>query len=126
MRNYLTSNELKQIVTELTKVEDGKLVYDNVCDRELVKIGMVLQCLCEEVKGMKTCNDMYDWYMEQDFDLDVDVKNYYMIDGLVKEELGVDSVIRNFVESLNGKLEGFDLAKNIEQLKGVVDRDGKE
>ena len=126
MRNYLTSNELKQIVDELTKIEDGKLVYDNACDREIVKTGIVLQCLCEEVKGMKTCNDMYDWYMTQDFDLDTDVKNYYMIDILVKEELGTDNVIRDFISSLSDKLGGFDLTQSLEQIKGVINLDSKQ
>ena len=43
-----------------------------------------------------------------------------MIDRLVDKELGVDTTVRAFLESLNSKLQGFDLTDNIEQLKGVM------
>ena len=118
-RGYLTSDELIQIVNELVSVnEDGNFLHEKASEREILKVAMTAQCLCEEVSGMKTCNDMYDWYMEQDIDFDTDVKNYYVIDKLVKEELGIDCAVRNF----GNKMTGFDMNDTIEQLKGVVNK----
>lgn len=100
-RGYLTSDELIQIVNELVSVdEDGNFLHEKASEREILKVAMTAQCLCEEVSGMKTCNDMYDWYMEQDIDFDTDVKNYYVIDKLVKEELGIDCAVRNLIRRI--------------------------
>ena len=122
-RGYLTSDELIQIVNELVSVnEDGNFLHEKASEREILKVAMTAQCLCEEVSGMKTCNDMYDWYMEQDIDFDTDVKNYYVIDKLVKEELGIDCAVRNLIKNVGSKMTGFDMNDTIEQLKGVVNK----
>ena len=126
MRDYLTSTELMNIVDELVTVdEEGKLVHEKASEREILKVAMVAQCLCEEVKDMKTCNDMYDWYMEQDIDFDIDVKNYYKIDKLVKEELGTSRAMRSLLEGIGKQMAGFDMNNTIEQLKGVMTSDRK-
>lgn len=122
-RGYLTSDELIQIVNELVSVdEDGNFLHEKASEREILKVAMTAQCLCEEVSGMKTCNDMYDWYMEQDIDFDIDVKNYYVIDKLVKEELEIDCAVRNLIKNVGNKMTGFDMNNTIEQLKGVVNK----
>lgn len=125
-RGYLTSDELIQIVNELVSVnEDGNFLHEKASEREILKVAMTAQCLCEEVSGMKTCNDMYDWYMEQDIDFDTDVKNYYVIDKLVKEELGIDCAVRSLIKNVENKMTGFNMNDTIEQLKGVVNSDNK-
>ena len=122
-REYLTSDELIQIVNELVSVdEDGNFLHEKASEREILKVAMTAQCLCEEVSEMKTCNDMYDWYMEQDIDFDTDVKNYYVIDKLVKEELGIDCVVRSLLKNVGNKMTGFDMNDTIEQLKGVINK----
>ena len=125
MRDYLTSTEIMNIVDELVKVdEEGKLVHEKASEREILKVAMVAQCLCEEeVKDMKTCNDMYDWYVMQSIDFDFDVKNYGDIDRLVKEELGVNSVVRKLLGDISKKMIRFDMNNTIEQLKGVINKD---
>ena len=112
-RNYLTSDAQVGIVNELVQ-------HESAVDRESIKVGMVAQCLIEEMDEYKDCNAMYDAIMENGIDLDFEVNNYYMIDRLVDKELGVDTTVRVFLESLNSKLQGFDLTDNIEQLKGVM------
>lgn len=112
-RNYLTSDELVGIVNELVQ-------HESAVEREIIKVGMVAQCLIEEMDEYKDCNAMYDAIMENGIDLDFEVNNYYMIDRLVDKELGVDTTVRVFLESLNSKLQGFDLNNSIEQLKGVM------
>ncbi len=125
-RGYLTSDELIQIVNELVSVnEDGNFLHEKASEREILKVAMTAQCLCEEVSEMKTCNDMYDWYMEQDIDFDTDVKNYYVIDKLVKEELGIDCAVRSLIKNVENKMTGFNMNDTIEQLKGVVNSDNK-
>lgn len=125
-REYLTSDELIQIVNELVSVnKDGNFLHEKASEREILKVAMTAQCLCEEVSGMKTCNDMYDWYMEQDIDFDTDVKNYYVIDKLVKEELGIDCAVRSLIKNVENKMTGFNMNDTIEQLKGVVNIDNK-
>ena len=112
-RNYLTSDELVGIVNELVQ-------HESAVEREIIKVGMVAQCLIEEMDEYKDCNAMYDAIMENDIDFEMEVNNYYMIDKLVDRELGIDTTVRVFLESLNSKLQGFDLTDNIEQLKGVM------
>ena len=115
-RGYLTSDELIQIVNELVSVdEDGNFLHEKASEREILKVAMTAQCLCEEVSGMKTCNDMYDWYMEQDIDFDTDVKNYYVIDKLVKEELGASKVIGDFVSSMKKSIGEIPSITDLEQ-----------
>ena len=113
-RNYLTSDELVGIVNELVQ-------HESAVEREIIKVGMVAQCLIDGgMKEYKDCNAMYDTIMENGIELDMEVSNYYMIDKLVNKELGVDTTVRVFLESLNSKLQGFDLTDSIEQLKGVM------
>ena len=120
MKKYLTSNELMEVVNELTKAENGELVHKTAIERYILKVGMVAQIVLDDMDKFKDCNEIYDYVVENDIDFDMEVNNYYMIDKLVNKELGVDTTVRVFLESLNSKLQGFDLTDNIEQLKGVM------
>ena len=120
MKKYLTSNEIMEVVNELTKVENGELVHKTAVERYILKVGMVAQIVLDDMDKFKDCNEIYDYVVENDIDFEMEVNNYYMIDKLVDKELGVDTTVRVFLESLNSKLQGFDLTDNIEQLKGVM------
>lgn len=120
MKKYLTSNELMEVVNELTKAENGELVHKTAVERYILKVGMVAQIVLDDMDKFKDCNEIYDYVVENDIDFDMEVNNYYMIDKLVDRELGVDTTVRVFLESLNSKLQGFDLTDSIEQLKGVM------
>ena len=112
-RNYLTSDELVGIVNELVQ-------HESAVEREIIKVGMVAQCLIDGMDEYEDCIAMYDAIMESGDDFNMTVDNYYMIDKLVDRELGIDKTVRVFLESLNSKLQGFDLTDSIEQLKGVM------
>lgn len=120
MKKYLTSNEIMEVVNELTKVENGELVHKTAVERYILKVGIVAQIVLDDMDKFKDCNEIYDYVVENDIDFDMEVNNYYMIDKLVDRELGVDTTVRVFLESLNSKLQGFDLTDSIEQLKGVM------
>ena len=120
MKKYLTSNEIMEVVNELTKAENGELVHKTAVERYILKVGMVAQIVLDDMDKFKDCNEIYDYVVENDIDFDMEVDNYYMIDKLVDKELGVDTIVRVFLESLNSKLQGFDLTDSIEQLKGVM------
>lgn len=120
MKKYLTSNELMEVVNELTKVENGELVHKTAVERYILKVGMVAQIVLDDMDKFKDCNEIYDYVVENDIDFEMEVNNYYMIDKLVNKELGIDTIVRVFLESLNSKLQGFDLTDSIEQLKGVM------
>ena len=120
MKKFLTSNELMEVVNELTKAENGELVHKTAVERYVLKVGMVAQIVLDDMDKFKDCNEIYDYVVENDIDFDMEVNNYYMIDKLVDKELGIDTTVRVFLESLNSKLQGFDLNNSIEQLKGVM------
>ena len=120
MKKYLTSNEIMEVVNELTKVDNGELVHKTAVERYILKVGMVAQIVLDDMDKFKDCNEIYDYVVENDIDFEMEVNNYYMIDKLVNKELGIDTTVRVFLESLNSKLQGFDLTDNIEQLKGVM------
>ncbi|MBQ0112210.1 MAG: hypothetical protein KBT03_03680 [Bacteroidales bacterium] len=120
IRNYLKDSELQEIVNTLVGIESS-------IDREIVKIGMVAQCVCDELGEFKDCNDIYNTYIqcEDEIDFDYDIKNMYVIDKCVKEELGVDTNVRTFLNELNVKIKDInfnpqELVAQMEQLKGVI------
>lgn len=117
-KSYLTSTELMDIVKELVQ-------HDNVVEREIIKIAMLVQILTDCEKK-ETANDYYDEYVQQtDIDFEVDVCNAYMIDKLVDKELSVDHLAKVFMESLSKQLDGFNLNESIDKLKGVMGNDNK-
>ena len=113
MKKYLTSNELMEVVNELTKAENGELVHKTAVERYILKVGMVAQIVLDDMDKFKDCNEIYDYVVENDIDFEMEVNNYYMIDKLVNKELGIDTTVRVFLESLNSKLQGFDLTDSI-------------
>lgn len=115
MKKYLTSNEIMGVVNELTKTENGELVHKTAVERYILKVGMVAQIVLEDMDKFKDCNEIYDYVVENDIDFDMEVNNYYMIDVLVKEELGTTNVIRDFVKSMEVSMKDLPSTLNLEQ-----------
>lgn len=108
-RKYLTSEELVNIVNELIK-------HESAVEREIIKQGMVAQCLIDGMNKYDNCNDMYDKLMESGIDFDIEVVNYYMIDKLVGEEMGVNKIIKGFVESMSENIKNIPTNLDIQAL----------
>lgn len=109
-RNYLTSDELVGIVNELIQ-------HESAVEREIIKVGMVAQCLIDGgMKEYKDCNAMYDAIMENGIELDMEVSNYYMIDKLVNKELGVEKLIKDFVDSISDSIKDIPSTLDIQNL----------
>lgn len=115
MKKYLTSNELMEVVNELTKAENGELVHKTAVERYILKVGMVAQIVLDDMDKFKDCNEIYDYVVENDIDFDMEVNNYYMIDVLVKEELSTTNVIRDFVKSMKVSMKDLPNTLNLEQ-----------
>ena len=115
MKKYLTSNEIMEVVNELTKAENGELVHKTAVERHILKIGMVAQIVLDDMDKFKDCNEIYDYVVENDIDFDMEVNNYYMIDVLVKEELSTTNVIRDFVKSMEVSMKDLPSTLNLEQ-----------
>ena len=115
MKKYLTSNELMEVVNELTKAENGELVHKTAIERYILKVGMVAQIVLDDMDKFKDCNEIYDYVVENDIDFEMEVNNYYMIDVLVKEELSTTNVIRDFVKYMEVSMKDLPNTLNLEQ-----------
>ena len=123
IRDYLKSDELSFIVNAM-------LEKDNALDREIVKVGLVAQLLGEDIGEFNDCNDVYDKVVaDSTINLSAIVNNYDIIDKLVAEELGVNNILKGFVDSINERLDkmgDIDLNGAIKQLKEIADKEGGE
>ena len=124
VRDYLTSEELAFIINAMLEKETA-------LDREVVKVGLVAQLLAEDVGEFNDCNDVYDKVVADDtINFSKIVNNYDVIDKLVAEELGVNNVIKDFVVSINQKLDNamqnVNLDNAIKQLKELADKEETE
>ena len=124
IRDYLTSEELAFIINAM-------LEKDSALDREVVKVGLVAQLLAEDIGEFNDCNDVYDKVVADDtINLSKIVNNYDVIDKIVAEELGVNNIIKDFVASINQKLDNamqnVNLDSAIKQLKELADKEETE
>ena len=120
VRDYLTSNELEYIVNAM-------LEKDNAVEREIVKVGLVAQLVCEEIGDFNDCNDIYDKVVaDPKINFSAIVNNYDIIDKLVAEEIGVNKILKDFVNDINKKLDNatknIDLNGAISQLKEIAEK----
>lgn len=117
VRNYLLDNELQEIVVNLVKEKSA-------IAREIMQVGMVCQFLCDEIEEFETCNDIYNQYIKQDeFDLDLDVKNYYLINYCVEEELGIGKIVEQFLTDISQKIDEINIdefTNKLQEFKGVL------
>lgn len=120
VRDYLTSSELEYIVNAM-------LEKDNAVEREIVKVGLVAQFVCEEIGDFNDCNDIYDKVVaEPKLNFSAIINNYDIIDKLVAEEMGVNKILKDFVDDINKKLDNatknIDLNGAISQLKEIAEK----
>ena len=120
VRDYLTSNELEYIVNAM-------LEKDNAVEREIVKVGLVAQLVCEEIGDFNDCNDIYDKVVaDPKINFSAIINNYDIIDKLVSEEIGVNKILKDFVDDINKKLDNatknIDLNGAINQLKEIAEK----
>lgn len=120
VRDYLTSEEINFIV-------DSMLKNDDAVAREILKVGMVAQFLCEDLGEFESCNDIYDKVVaDSKLNFSEIVNNYDIIDKLYAQETSTEKILKDFVNSINSKLDkslkDFDLNSLISQLKEISEK----
>lgn len=110
-KNYLTSDEVNEIVNELVK-------HESATEREIIRIAMIYQFVVEDAEHFETANEYYDLYCSQnDIDFDLDLTNGYTVKNLLMEELSVDKAIKDFLKDLGKKVNTFNIEDVINQLE---------
>lgn len=129
-RKYLTSYEIGFIVNEM-------LNKDNAVEREIVKVGLVAQLTVKDLveltdeafkEKFEDCNSVYDYVMEKGIDL-TKIVNYEALDRLYNEEVGVNKIIKDFVDDFKNEisksLEGINLNEAVSQLRELSENHKK-
>ena len=119
IRDYLTSQELGYIINSMLEKETA-------LEREIVKVGLVAQLVCEDIGDFEDCNDIYDKVVaDSKINFDGIVTNYYIIDALIAQETGVNKILKDFVDDMSEKItkaiENLDLNSAIKELKNVAE-----
>lgn len=117
VRDYLTSQELGYIINAMLEKETA-------LEREIVKVALVAQLVCEDIGDFEDCNDIYDKVVaDSKINFDGIVTNYYIIDALVAQETGVNKILKDFIDDMSEKItkaiENLDLNSAIKELKNV-------
>ena len=119
VRDYLTSEELIYIVDSMLKIESA-------VGREVIKVGLVAQFVCEDIGEFESCNDIYDKVVsDSTLNFSAIINNYDTIDKMIAQETSVEKILKDFVDSINKKLESMkdiDLNSVITQLKDLAEK----
>ena len=104
-RNYLTSEDLVGAVKALLPIE-------NVVERDIAKIAVVLKFVCEDIDDEDYCDNITDEYFKQlsesdNIVLERDVLNYYLLDRYIQEEKGLEKTVYNFLDELSDKIDKY-------------------
>lgn len=123
VRDYLTSEELGYIVNAMLEKETA-------IEREIVKVALVAQLVCEEIGDFNDCNDIYDKVVSDvKLNFSAIINNYDIIDKLYQEEIGVNKILKDFIDDIGKKLDdatkNIDLNGAIKQLKEIADTQEK-
>lgn len=121
VRDYLTSSEIEFIVNAM-------LEKDTAIEKEIVKVALVAQLVCEDIGDFEDCNDIYDKVVaDSKLNFNAIINNYDIIDKLIAEETGINKIIKDFIGDISKKLEGaikdLDLNSAIKQLKEIADKE---
>jgi hypothetical protein len=121
VRDYLTSAEIGYIVNAI-------LEKNTAIEREIVKVALVAQLVCDEIGDFEDCNDIYDKVVaDSKLNFSVVINNYNIIDKLVLEETGINKILKDFVEDITNKLDksikNLDLNSAISQLKEISEKE---
>ena len=119
IRDYLTSQELGYIINAMLEKETA-------LEREIVKVALVAQFVCEDIGDFEDCNDIYDKVVaDSKINFDGIVTNYYVIDALIAQETGVNKILKDFIDDVSKKIENsiqnLDLKGVVKELKDVAD-----
>ena len=110
---------------------------DNAVEREIVKVGLVAQLTVKDLVELTNeafkekfddCNGVYDYVMEKGIDL-TKIVNYEALDRLYNEEVGVNRIIKDFVDDFKNEisksLEGINLNEAVSQLRELSENHEK-
>lgn len=120
VRDYLTS-------TEISYITEAMIEKTNAYEREMVKDGLIIQLVCEDVDKFESCEEYYDEYIKDpSLNLKEIIRNYDILDKIVAEETGIKKIIEEFTNNLNTKLDdatkNMDLNGAISQLKEISEK----
>ncbi len=120
VRDYLTS-------TEIGYITEAMIEKTNAYEREMVKDGLIIQLVCEDVDKFESCEDYYDEYIkDSSLNLKEIIRNYDILDKIVAEEVGIKKIVEEFANNLNSKLDeatkNMDLNGAIGQLKEISEK----
>lgn len=120
VRDYLTSAEINYIT-------EAMIEKTNAYEREMVKDGLIIQLVCEDVDKFESCEDYYDEYIkDSSLNLKEIIRNYDILDKIVAEEIGIKKIVEEFANNLNAKLDdatkNMDLNGAISQLKEISEK----
>ena len=123
VRDYLTSNEINYIT-------DIMVEKSTAYEREIVKDGLIAQLVCEDIDKYETCEEYYDEYIkEPTINFKEIIRNYDILDKIVAQEIGINSIkktIEEFTNNINSKLDeatkNMDLNGAIAQLKEISEK----
>lgn len=123
VRDYLTSTEIGYILSTMFEKESA-------IEREVVKVALVAQLVCEEIGDFEDCNDIYDKVVaDSKLNFSTVINNYDIIDKLYAEETNINNTLKEFIIDINKKLdesvENFDLNSAIKQLKDFSETENK-
>ena len=119
VKNYLTSDELGFIISEMNK-------HESLLDKEVVKIGLVAQLCVDEFVNSETesltCNDIYDKIVTDEiYDELYLIKNINIIDDCT---VSTSALVENFLKDLNTRIDNYasNLPKdfNLEAMVGAL------
>ena len=118
VRDYLTSTEIGYIISTMLEKESA-------IEREVVKVALVAQLVCEDIGDFNDCNDIYDKVVaDSKLNFSAIINNYDIIDKLYAEETGVEKILKDFVNDINNKIEtatkNLDLNNAINQLREIA------
>lgn len=121
VRDYLTSTEIGYIISTMLEKESA-------IEREVVKVALVAQLVCEDIGDFNDCNDIYDKVVaDSKLNFSAIINNYDIIDKLYVEEIGINNIIKDFVNDINKKLDdvtkNMDLNGAISQLKEISEKE---
>ena len=120
VRDYLTSSEIGYIINAMLEKETA-------LEREVVKVALVAQLVCEDIGDFDDCNDIYDKVVaDSKLNFSAIINNYDVIDKMYKEETGVEKILKDFVNDISGKIEtatkNLDLNGAVSQLKEIAEK----
>lgn len=99
-KNYLTIEEIANIV-------DQMVTHNISYNREITKVSLVSQYCTDGNFTDKTDVEIYNMVAEDGIldEYDMQIHNYYMIDKMVKEDIGIEKNVGEFLTNLDKKVD---------------------